>query len=55
MFKGEVINSDIAYEYLKKKAGLPADEVKYTREQRSLSGSLMAQAIKITKDYKINY
>jgi len=48
----EVIHSDQAFKRLKKEQGLPTAEAGMTKEQRSLTGKAMAQAVKTAKGEK---
>ena len=51
----KIVNLDQAYEFLKKKHGIPPNEADLTDEQRSMSGKLMAKSRKIAEKQLNNY
>jgi len=51
----KVVNSDRAFEYLKKKHNIPASVVDMSDEERSLDGKMMYKSVQIAKKQLENY
>lgn len=51
----KVVNSDKAFEYLKKKHNIPASVVDMSDEERSLDGKMMYKSVQIAKKQLNNY
>ena len=51
----KVVNSDQAYEYLKKKHHIPAASEDMTDDERSLDGKLMYKSVQVAKKQMENY
>ena len=51
----KVVNSDQAFEYLKKKHNIPTDAEDMTDDERSLDGKLMYKSVQIAKKQLENY
>ena len=51
----KVVNSDQAYEYLKKKHNIPAASEDMTDDERSLDGKLMYKSVQVAKKQMENY
>ena len=51
----KIVNSDQAFEYLKKKHNIPASVVDMSDEERSLDGKMMYKSVQIAKKQLDNY